>query len=147
MINPYFRFYNTARKHVNGMLNIRLFFIVLIFAHFSALGQLGISEEGRLEQLNLQGGLPEKLLSTRTAVFDDHNLTAKELAEIQLTFQRAGIDAIIHFELDKLFAGKDVSKAFSDYLSKREVANLIFIEKNDQDYRITITTFSGKETI
>ena len=30
---------------------------------------------------------------------------------------------------------------------KREIANLIFIEKNDQGYRITITPFSGKENV
>lgn len=146
MINPYFRFCNTDRKHL-AMLNIRFFFIAIFFSHFSASGQLGISEKSRLEQLNLQGGLPEKLLSTRTAVLNDYNLTAKELAEIQATFERTGIDAIIHFDVDKIFAGKDVSKAFSDYLIKREVANLIFVGKNDDRYSIIVTTFSGKDNI
>ena len=105
------------------------------------------SEKERIEQLNLQGGLPEKLLSTRAAGFYDYMLSASELEEVQLAFQKTGIDAIIYFELDKPFASKDVSKAFNDYLSKREIENLVFIEKNDDGYRITVTVFTGKEDI
>ena len=111
------------------------------------MGQLSATEKERISELNLKGGLPEKLLSSRTAVFYHYNLSQKELDEVQLSFQRTGIDAIIHFELDKLFASKDVTKSFSDYLTKREITNLVFVEKNDQEFRITITTFSGKETV
>jgi hypothetical protein len=106
-----------------------------------------MSENERLNQLNLNGGLPEKLLSTRTAGFYHHTISNKELSEVQSVFQRAGIDAIIYFELDKPFASKDVSRAFSEYLGKREISNLVFIEKSDDGFRITITTFSGKEDI
>src|SRR5688572_22550927 len=97
--------------------------------------------------MNLLGALPGKLLSTRSAGFYHYTLTTKELEEVQLAFQRTGIDAIIHFEIDKLLASKDVTKAFGDYLLKREITNLVFIEKNDQGYRITITPFSGKENV
>ncbi|HZB15237.1 MAG TPA: hypothetical protein VE467_19520, partial [Chryseolinea sp.] len=61
--------------------------------------------------------------------------------------QRTGVDAIIYFEKDKLFASKDVMKAFGDYLVKREIANLVFIDKNTQGFRIIITPFSGKENV
>jgi hypothetical protein len=119
--------------------------ILLISGHLAA--QLILPESERIGQLNLQGGLPPKLLSTRTAGFYHHTISDKELGEVQSAFQNAGIDAIIYFELDKPFASKDVSKAFSDYLTKREITNLVFIEKSEEGYRITITLFSGKEDI
>jgi hypothetical protein len=125
-----------------------LFFTVLIISgFFSGKAQLVIPEKSRLEQLKIQSALPEKLLSTRAAVFNHYLLTTQELDEIQLSLQRTGIDAIIHFELDMPFASRDVSKAFTDYLTKREITNLIFIEKDEQGYKITITLFAGKETI
>jgi hypothetical protein len=129
------------------MSNIRLFLIFFLLGFHPVAGQFVIPEDQRIEQLNLQGALPEKLLSTRSAGFYDYRLTTKELAEVQLTFQKTGIDAIIYFEIDKLFASKDVTKAFGDYLLKREIVNLIFIEKNDQGYRISITPFSTKENV
>jgi hypothetical protein len=121
-------------------------FLFLLIS-YTSFGQLVVSEKIRIDQLNHQSSLPEKLLSNRTAVFDDHTLTQKELAEIQTSFQRTGIDAIIHLQLDMLFASKDVTKAVNDYLLKREISNLVFIEKNDDGYRITVTGFSGKENI
>lgn len=129
------------------MFKITIVFLFLLFGYYPLLAQLVMSEKARIEQLNLQGSLPEKLLSTRTAVFEHYTLTPKEIEEIQIAFQRIGIDAIIHFELDMLFASKDATKAFSDYLTKREITNLVFVEKDDQGYRVTITPFSGKENI
>lgn len=113
----------------------------------SAQAQFVLQETEWVDQLDLSGGLPEKLLSTRSAVFYDYALSAKELNQMQDYFQRAGIDAVVYFELDMLVAGKDVSRAFADYMTRREVANLLFVEKNDADYRMTCTTFNGKETI
>ncbi len=129
------------------ILNFQVLFFILLSGHISSFGQFVVPEKTWIDNLNLQGGLPEKLLSTRTAVFDDYTLTQKELTEVQSYFQRIGIDAIIHFELDILFASKDVTKAVSDYLLKREITNLIFVEKDEQGYRISITTFSGKENV
>lgn len=129
------------------MSRVLLVFFTFLLGYYSTIAQLVIPDGVRIEQLNLEGGLPEKLLSTRTAVFEHFSLTEKEIEEIQLSFQRTGIDAIIHLELDMLFASKDVTKAFSDYLVKREITNLVFIEKGETGYRITITAFSGKENI
>src|SRR5690606_4308297 len=44
-------------------------------------------------------------------------------------------------------AGTDVSKAFHNFLTKREVSNLVFLEKNEGQFRISITSFNEKETI
>ena len=129
------------------MSNIKLVLLLILAGYHPVVGQFVISEDGWRENLNLQSALPDKLLSTRSAAFYTYTLTTKELAHVQLAFQRTGIDAIIYFEMDKLFASKDVTKGFGDYLLKREIANLVFIEKNDQGYRITITPFSSKENV
>lgn len=105
------------------------------------------SEKMLVESLNLNGGLPEKLLSTKTAVFHSFQVSEKEMISIQEYFQRTGIDAVAYFPTDLLIGGKDVTKAFYDFLLKREISNLVFIEKNEMDFRMTITLFNGKETV
>lgn len=110
-------------------------------------GQFSMDDKTWVEQLNLQGGLPEKLLSTRTVVFNDYTLNEKEIYAVQESFQRTGIDAVAYFELDMLMAGKDVTKAFADYLNKREVTNLLFVQKSEQGFRVIATTYNGKETV
>jgi len=112
-----------------------------------AIAQFSMDEKTWLEQLNLQGGLPEKLLSTRTVVFYDYTLTEKEIKDMQQSFQRTGVDAVAYFELDMLTAGKDVTKAFGEYLDKREVANLMFVQKSEHGFRIIATPYNGKENV
>jgi hypothetical protein len=124
-----------------------LFFILYTSLLRPAVAQTYFAPENWIDRLNLTGALPEKLLSTRTAVFYDYTLTEKELLTAQEYFQRSGIDAVAYFDLDMLMASNDVTRSFGDYLLKREFANLVFIEKGDPGYRITITSFNGKETV
>jgi hypothetical protein len=126
---------------------VRLSIIVLLFS-FTSFAQSFPYEKGNwIDQLNLSGGLPEKLLGTRSVVFYDYKLSSKEMSEAQQYFQRTGVDAVAYFELDMLMASKDVTRTFSDYLIKREIQNLVLIEKSDAQYRITITLFNGKENV
>ena len=127
-------------------LRLLLFFIGPLLYN-SALAQFVPDEKAWIEQLNLNAGLPEKLLNTRSVVFYDYRLTDKDLEDVHQSFQRTAIDAVAYFELDMLTAGKDITKAFGDYLLKREIMNLLFIEKGDEEYRITVTPFNGKETV
>lgn len=128
---------------------VRTIVLILTFIGFglSAAAQFVARETEWVDQLDLTGGLPEKLLTTRSAVFYDYALSPKELSNMQEYFQRTGIDAVVYFELDMLVAGRDVTSAFASYLLRREVANVFFVEKNDTDYRITCTLFNGKETV
>jgi len=112
-----------------------------------AQAQFSIDEKTWLEQMNLQGGLPDKLLSTRSVVFYDYTLKEKEIKDMQQSFQRTGVDAVAYFELDMLMAGKDVTKAFGDYLNKREVTNLMFVQKGEGGFRIIATAYNAKETV
>ena len=125
---------------------VKLFFVALLLS-ISSFAQPTTGVVNWIDQLNLSGGFPEKLLSTRSVVFHDYRLTAKEISSAQEYFQRTGIDAVSYFELDMLMSNKDVTKAFSDYLLKREIQNIIVIEKNETQYRVTITLFNGKENV
>src|SRR5689334_2272821 len=124
------------------------FLIILLFVSIQAVtAQSYFRDTNWIDQLNLSGALPEKLLSTRTVVFYDYRLTEKELKDTQEYFQRTGIDAIVYYELDILMAGKDITRAYADMLNKREITNIAFLEKKDTGYRLVLTTYNGKENI
>lgn len=121
--------------------------LALLIIYSPSQAQFVATETEWVERLDLTGALPEKLLSTRSAVFYDYQLTSKELHDMQDYFQRTGIDAVVYFELDMLTAGVDVAKSFASYLTRREVANIFFVEKTESGYRLTCTLFNGKENV
>lgn len=124
------------------------FLIILLFVSIQAVtAQSYFRDPNWMDQLNLSGALPEKLLSTRTVVFYDYRLTEKELKDTQEYFQRTGIDAIVYYELDIIMAGKDITRAYADMLNKREITNIAFLEKKDTGYRLILTAYNGKESI
>lgn len=110
----------------------------------SAFAQLPINEEQFFSRIKPGGTLPDKLLSTRTAVFYPYTVTIKELEQTQASFQRAGIDAVAYFENDMVMAGRDVAVAMARYLIAREISNLVFILKNENGFDFYITEFNSK---
>lgn len=129
------------------MLSVRLIVFVFAITVTHAMAQVTIKPNEWVEQLNLKGGLPENLLSTRSVVFYTYTMTAKEIEDVQKSFQRTGIDAVVYFELDKLMASRDVTKTFAKYLEDRNIMNLVFIEKEENDFRLSVTRFNMKETV
>jgi hypothetical protein len=113
----------------------------------SLLAQITDSENSFVRQLKSGSPLPEKLLATRTAVFYTHTFTPKELGLMQESFQRSGIDAVVYFETDYLFASRDASNALSAYLNQREITNLIFFQKKDEGYACYIVEYNTKPTL
>lgn len=126
---------------------MRFLFLLLVLFTSPVAAQLMAEEKAFIDQMNLWGGLPEKLLSTRTAVFYTYSFGEKELNDAQEYFKRSGIDAIVYFQTDKLIANADVTRTFSEYLIKREISNLVFLEKSENNYRLVITLFNGKENL
>jgi hypothetical protein len=135
------------RDKINPLIQVKLTILTVLLFCAPVIAQPFMNEKQWIEQLNLSGGLPEKLLSTRTAVFYSYTLTSKELTDAQEYFQRSGVDAVVFFEFDKLMASTDITKAFSAYLIKREISNLAFIEKGETGFRFSITAFNGKENV
>jgi hypothetical protein len=121
--------------------------VLLTISGVSLLAQIPIGEREFLNQLSYGGPLPVNLVSTKTVVLHSHTFTDKELETAQEYFQQIGIDAVAYFPIDMVVAGKDVSKAFSDQFNKREVSNLTILDKGINTFRISFTSFNGKETI
>jgi hypothetical protein len=126
---------------------ILFFSIITLLLSAPAIAQRVVTPKEWIEQMNLKAGLPAKLLSTRSVVFYDYSLTEKNLVDVQQILQRTGIDAVAYFELDMLMASKDITKAFADYFTKREMTNIVFVERDETNYRVTVTTFNEKETV
>lgn len=102
------------------------------------------TEETFFAKLTNNGQLPPRLLSGRTLFFHAHTFSDKELKQIQQSFAETGIDAISVIPLEVLLAGEDVRQAVYRNFQKREISNLIFIQKNAQGYRCVVTTFNGE---
>lgn len=126
-------------------MDLRTYFLLAFLTLTGCLvyAQPSISENAYVSQLNLSGAFPEKLLSTRSVVFHSHTFTEAELNTIQDYFQRTGIDAVAYFPFDILTAGKDAATGFQTFLTKREITNLVFAEKRDGGFRLTITEFKS----
>ncbi len=129
------------------IVTLRKLIILLTFSFTASYAQVIITPNEWIDQLNLKAGLPEKLLATRSVVFYSFTMTAKEIDDAQKSFQRSGIDAIAYFEFDRLLASRDVTRTFSNYLESRDISNIVFVEKREKDFRLTVTPFNKKESI
>lgn len=96
-------------------------------------------------RLNLTQNPPLDLLATRSVVLFDYTYSKSQLEEAQKSFQNIGIDPIAYFEIDKVFAGNDMQKAFSAYFTSRQVKYVVILEKAKDEFLFT-TTILGKES-
>ena len=60
---------------------------------------------------------------------------------------RTGIDAIGYFEIDNVLGGKDMTIAYSNYFKKREVSNLVLVQKTASGYSIYVTSFNNENDL
>jgi hypothetical protein len=123
---------------------VKLLLSVLILINFGALAQLPMSEDQFLSRLQVGGPLPEKLLSTKSVVFYPYTMTLKELESFQKAFKRCGIDAVVYYENDYICAGRDAAVNLAGILTKREIFNLVYLQKQDGLYKIIITAYNQK---
>ncbi len=121
--------------------------VALVLSSVCVLGQAYQPASAILESLVEGGALPEKILSARTVVLYTSNLTPKEVNTIHDQLVQTGIDAIAYFETDRVFAGADVTLAFNQYFSKREIDNFVIVEKMPSAFRITTCLYSGDQKI
>lgn len=113
--------------------NVNPFVCFLILVPTLVLGQ----SVANLQRAGM-GPLPESILSTRVFVFTDHTFTEKEINTVHAGLLKTGIDAVGYTQVDKLFAGVDITQAFVKYLHNREVGNLVFAFKNHAGYELMI---------
>jgi hypothetical protein len=116
--------------------------LLLSFLTPTAFSQPGIHSFKKLRE---GGTMPEKILSARSLVLYEPNMTDKELDLIHQNFNRTGIDAVVYYEIDRIFSGFDVRNAYLDYFLKREIANFIIVLKDTSRFDIYLTKFTGTE--
>ena len=125
---------------------MRLAVLFVIIISWSANAQIPVGEQEMLSRLNAGQLLPEKLLSTRSVVFYPYTMTVKELEQIQASFQRTGIDAVVYLESDFLAAGRDPSVALAEYLNAREISHIIVFQKKEA-YSVFIAGYNNLATL
>lgn len=105
------------------------------------------TEETLVARLKTGGAISEDVLSKRSVVLHSYLLTEKEISTIHEGLIRAGIDAIAYFKIDGVLAGGDAIFSHSEYFKRREVSNLIIIQKSKAGYTIFVTAFNGKDDL
>lgn len=90
--------------------------------------------------------VPDKLLSMRSIVLFDKNISQSELEEAQKMFQQTGIDAIAYFNANRVLAGPDPNIAFTKYLLTRAIGYLVFFEK-EKGYSLTFVPFNNTKDL
>ena len=102
---------------------------------------------GKLLSTLSMGPIPEDLLATKTIALYDPVFSAEELAQIQTGFERTGIDVVVYYPLDIPMCSPDVQKAFADYLMRREIKYLVFLQKKSSAYHFTFAPFNKTKSL
>jgi hypothetical protein len=106
-----------------------------------------LTEDVLIARLQSNGNIAEDVLSKRSVVLHSFNLSSKEINTIHENLVRTGIDAIGYFEIDMVLGGKDMTAAYSKYFTRREVANLVLVQKTPTGYRICVTSFNNENDL
>ncbi len=94
----------------------------------------------------MSGELPAQLLSGRSVLFYSGTFSEKQLEQIQRSYAESGIDAVYTIPVERLLGGHDVRQALYTSLQKREISNLIFIQKNSEGFHQVVTVYNGQST-
>ncbi len=143
---------------------IILVFIVWVLILPASFAQSFTSVQNRLlnyRALNYDFSfMPENLLSSRSVVMVSVPAVGKneergnwhEFAEkAHQYFVRLGIDAVAYYYLDDVLAGEAVTTAIAENLTKRNIENIILLDKSRQQSgevinSLVITTFNKEKT-
>jgi hypothetical protein len=126
------------------VLKKEILFFVTILIGFVATAQPDFERDILLGRVAYTDLVPEDLLADRSILLFDQSVTQKELEETQAAFQQTGIDAVAYFNSDDVLAGVDPEKAFSTFLTIRQISFLIFFSKEKGDYTFTFVRYNGK---
>ena len=128
------------------LIRVKTLILICVAVPFLCAGQI-YTEETLVNRLKTGGTISEEVLSKRSVVLYSYLLTAKEISTTHENLIRSGIDAIAYFKTDAVLAGGDIIQSYADYFKKREVSNLVIIQKLKSGYTIYITSFNGKEDL
>jgi hypothetical protein len=101
------------------------------------------AQERLISQLKISETPPANLLSTRSLVLFSNGYSINELNTVQKAFQQIGIDADFYLDADKVLAGIDTERAYSTYITTREVRFLILLTKANGIYNFYVTEYNN----
>lgn len=117
--------------------------LILVSLTLGIAGNSLFAQQVLASQLQTVEGAPEGLLASRAAVFHDKSVSVEELAELQGGFQQIGIDAVAYFDVDKITAGTEPSRAYAGYLNSRQIKFIVLFSKQEQEYECLFTPFNS----
>jgi hypothetical protein len=100
-------------------------------------------EERLISALKPVETAPAELLSTRSVVLFNKVYSMDELNRIQDAFQQIGIDADFYLDAEVVLAGMDTERAYSAYLTTREINFLVFLTKGPEGFNFYATEFNN----
>jgi len=116
----------------------------LLFIIFFLTATVSFAQEQRLiNLLKVAETAPAELLSSKSAVLFSNSIKVEELNRIQSKFQIIGIDADLYFDVEKVLAGIDTERAYSTYLTSREIKFLLFLTKGPDGYSFYATEYNN----
>jgi hypothetical protein len=139
-------YFSVLRAMIRNFIGCGLFFLLLLTINFLQAQCLPQTPEAFFSKLRFNNQLPERLLSGRTVLFYGEAITQTDLEKTQASFAGTGIDVIVSIELEKLLAGQEVRMFIFKAVQKRELSNLVFLQKTIEGYRCIITAFNKKST-
>lgn len=130
-------------------MSIKYLFVYLIIpiwllVAFPASSQLKSPLEDILSRLSFEERVPEDLLAKKAVLLFDPTTKGEQLDQIQESFQRTGIDVVLHFPIDIPKSNEDVNKVFVNYLIGRDIRFLIFLRQISGQSEFLFTTFNRK---
>jgi len=123
-------------------MHLRLLILFLFFLG-QALYAASDPIDALIRQLKLEEAVPDGLLAEKSMVLYASSVTDQDREQIQAGFQRAGIDAVLHYPTDLAFASAEVTHQVIEYLVKREIRYLILARRNGNLLDLVFTPFSG----
>ncbi len=121
--------------------------VITLFVSFSSVAQ----QNNFVRVFNYTSKTPKGLLTDRSVVFvnvDEENESRTNWKKIatktQPAFAGIGIDVIGYFNVQDVFAGLGTQRAFANFLLKRNINNILLIEKTGPQYTLKMAHFNEK---
>ncbi|MDN5215952.1 hypothetical protein QQ020_27995 [Fulvivirgaceae bacterium BMA12] len=129
----------------------------LLIAYFVLQSIVAEAENGtpnlHLRLFNYTSEIPEGILSGRSAVFvlvDDENKDRTGWKELSIKAHKVivgtGTDIVGYYNIYDLFAGHETQRSFAQDMLKREVKNILILEKKQGSFSLKVTKFNEKPT-
>jgi hypothetical protein len=100
--------------------------------------------ENLFRQVTTEERVPDDLLSKKAVLLYDAQIKGEYLDQIQVSFQKTGIDVVLHYPLDIPASNDDVNKVFVRYLTSRDIRYLIILREVNTQLEFLFTGFNKK---